>query len=406
MHFVKEYLLNNNISVCTFSNEVGFSKDYIYEVFSGKKSFSDGLFNKVLMKYSLTYCDEYSFYDESLNFVIHLFEAIVSMDKSLFLNVYQNYAEQRLKLISSYGFVFDEMIDAMHCIINGDKDNCRVLLQDCCRKLPCFNDTAAYIYLIVFCLTHYINKDYSIIKNELNYISRNYSLEETSSAVKGMYYYRWGLLYDYEIDYIKSYQYYQMAKDAFKDIYCLQRSLLCDIQMCSIYAYIGQYDQAITSINKTISICIRNKYTRIITSCYHNLIYFKMLNRQYDELFEIISAYKTIDATRDRILLYEVIYLYKTNAIHECKDAIYKFRYHHSNKYINQFLKLIDGLITNNDSKIDSNLNYLIQYNVKDNDVIEIKLIYQLVLDHYQLHDNKVLYYKNLERYTKILNLI
>lgn len=90
-HFVKEYLLNNNISVSTFSNEVGFSKDYIYEVFSGKKSFSDGLFNKVLTKYSLIYCDEYSFYDESLNFVIHLFEAIVSMDKSLFLNVYQNY---------------------------------------------------------------------------------------------------------------------------------------------------------------------------------------------------------------------------------------------------------------------------------------------------------------------------
>ena len=391
LFYLKKLIKNKDVLCKDIIEKLSYSQSYIYDILNKRRNFSYAFFDEVINKFNIDYHSEDSAYTYCYELVISLVIDIIRDDNKHLKQTMDEYLTNRNYYEKSKGFVFVSLIDFIISYRKKEYSNYQHFIDECNTYLPFYDDTVVLIYLLFFTFVNPVGKNLKKISSFYDYCLANYKINDVNDYVKGFIYFQLGKINSIKADFFKSYQYYQLSIQCFKNVYLINRVVESEIQIGCLYADMLQVNKAIEQIEKCLAICNEHQLTYRKRNCYNNLanLYFNKSN--YAKAKENVEQ-AIINGSSFSALNYITAYI---SLVEEPKNKsrslISRLIDREDDLYTSRVLKLIQALLNSNEEKLAKYYELILNTLKEVNDTLEIRLIHKMIINYLEKEDNSVL---------------
>lgn len=379
-YFIRNLRINSGDPGEKLANALKVSKTYLYSVEKGNNNPSDEFMHNVLTYYGVAYDESVELYEKAYNLVIKIYECIIFKNSELFAKCEQEFNEKEAIFAFSRAFIFNDLIKYMIELMKY-KQSSDETISNANIYLPLYESNIAYIYGVIYGFGKGISYNLADSKKVLFDIYDRYPIHNVNPSIKGMFYYQLGRISYEEKSYLKSLNYYHEAIEMLKSIYCVERINQVNIEIANILMRLKLYDEAEKKYLELLEEAKKYSFKRRITVCLNNLSYLYLLQKKYNECEKYVMLAKEAGSNYYDLNYYLVYCSYKTKD--NAKSIISKFITDEEDRYASRMMKMIQGFVNNNESKIDNYFKIIKKDLFKHGDKLEIEMLYEMVISYY-----------------------
>lgn len=381
-YFIRNLRVNNQDSGDTLAHALNVNKTYLYYIENGNKKLSPEFFNKVLTYYGVTYDQSNELFEEAYNLTIKAYEAVIFKNKDL-LNKYEIEFNQKKEVYAySRAFIFLDLMSAIFKILAHDE--CVLdLLKNAYKYVSLYDSNIAYIYGVIYPFIMGVTANLVDSKKLLLDIFNSYPNHNILPSIKGMFYYELGRIYFEEKQFLNSLQYYHEAIESLKSIYCIERVNQANIEIANILLKLELFDDAEKKYLELLKEAQESGFKRRTNACLSNLSYLCLLQDRFEECKKYVFAAKKAGSVHYDLNYYLAYCAYMTDSKANARSIITKLLCEKNDVYTSRMLKMIQGFVNDNTSKIDTYFELLKNDQLTNGDKMELNLLFKMVISYY-----------------------
>ena len=381
-YFIRNLRINSGDSGGKLANALDVSKTYLYSIENGNQSLTDEFMQNVLTYYDVAYDQSVELYEEAYNLVIKIYECVIFKNNELFAKCEQEFNAKAETFAFSRAFIFNDLIKYMIELMKYKRASDEII-SNASRYLSLYDSNIAYIYGVIYGFGKGICYNLADSKKVLFDIYDSYPSHDILPIIKGMFYYQLGRISYEERSYLKSLNYYYEAIEMLKVSYCIERINQVNIEIANILLRLKLYDEAKKKYLELLEEAKKYSFKRRITVCLNNLSYLYLLQKKYDECEKYVMQAKKAGSKYYDLNYYLAYCAYKTKTKDNARSIISKLINDEDDRYASRMIKMIQGFVNNNESKIDNYFELIKKDLFKLDDKLEIDLLYDMVISYY-----------------------
>lgn len=380
--FIRNLRVSNGDSGLKLANALNVSKTYLYSIENGNNNTSDEFLQNVLNYYNVKYNRSVYLYEDAHSLVTRIYECIILKNDEL-LARYEEEFNKKIEVFKySRGFIFIQLIQAI-VNIKKNKDLSISSIDNASRYLLLYDSNIAYIYGIVYGFIKGIGYNLADSKKVVFDIYDSYPSHDTLPIIKGMFYYQLGRIVYEEKSYLKSLRYYQEAIANLQKTYCVERINQVNIEIANILLRLRLYDEAEKKYLELLEEAEIHSFKRRMKVCLSNLSYLYLLQKKYDKCEEYVMLAKEKGSVYYNLNYYLAYCVYKTKPKNIARSIISKLIDEEEDRYTSRMMKMIQGFVNDNESKIDKYFEMIKKSLTICGEKLEMNLLYGMIISYY-----------------------
>ncbi len=381
-YFIRNLRINSGDSGGKLANALDVSKTYLYSIENGNQSLTDEFMQNVLTYYDVAYDQSVELYEEAYNLVIKIYECVIFKNNELFAKCEQEFNAKVEAFAFSRAFIFNDLIKYMIELMKYKRASDEII-SNASRYLPVYDSNITYICGVTYGFGKGFSHNLVETKKVLFDIYDRYPIHNVNPSIKGMFYYQLGRISCEERSYLKSLNYYHEAIEILKSIYCVERVNQTNIEIANILLMLRVYDEAEKKYLELLEEARKHSFKRRMNVCLSNLSYLYLLQKKYDECAKYVMQAKKAGSKYHDLNYYLAYCAYKTKTKDNARSIISKLINDEDDRYTARMIKMIQGFVNDNESKIDNYFELIKKDLFKLDDKLEIDLLYDMVISYY-----------------------
>ncbi|MCI5774837.1 MAG: hypothetical protein MR210_09775 [Erysipelotrichaceae bacterium] len=381
-YFIRNLRINSGDPGEKLASALKVSKTYLYSVEKGNNNPSDEFMHSVLTYYGVAYDQSVELYEQAYNLVIKMYECVIFKNNELFAKCEKEFKEKEAIFAFSRAFIFNDLIKYMIELMKYKRVSDEII-SNSSKYLPLYDNNVAYICGVTYVFGKGISYNLADSKKVLFDIYDRYPIHNVNPSIKGMFYYQLGRISSEERSYLKSLNYYHEAIEMLKSIYCVERVNQTNIEIANILLGLKLYDEAKKKYLELLEEARKHNFKRRMNVCLSNLSYLCLLQKKYDECEKYIMLAKEAGSNYHDLNYYLAYCAYKTKTKDKARSIISKLINEEEDRYASRMMKMIQGFVNDNESKIDNYFALIKKDLFKLGDKLEIDMLYEMVISYY-----------------------